>query len=894
MIADSVVKILPQGLALDAVDKNAFLGNVFRRRDAWEVRPGFGQMAQFDTTLLGQNTGNRGYTKQLNSYALKTSWGAVQIISAFTVLGQTSVQGGESQYITGIAINIYDVDTGRRWEEVLHSHTAERNESFTEMPTWRGNYNSSWYQDRQDWVIATDDDHVFFTPFGDRLLFGNKNIGLWCYAPIDIDRTRSAQAFTNRSERDCYEYSESSRCIRLYPTKGGLDFDYLDSAGWPAPTDCTVVEGRLAIASGREVYLSDPGRPNSLMAANVIIVPCRERITAVSEVGGTLVIMTANETWAYRMSGSATATVGASIRRISDTNGCLGPRAKVKIDEQLIFCDDTGIYAYAGGTQLQELSKPLQPLFESEEGISLPLSSFYADEGQTSTTYAQPRSFLRWTGSKSIHMAYEADLDVMLVCMPSQGSALCYSRGAWSVWSLESLASERPDRVEQLSFLPQPNFCATDGRLFVVSAPEEFEPNDQVLSEQNNAKSQSCVIAEWGRGGALDRSVSPYEDMRVFNGHYGNKTPFGGYFIIGMPEVLPAGTPMPRSTAAAEDIYLFPVLLKTDPATTVAPDGLNLLFTFNNNLWAPLFTGTGSGELDFSLPAERIAAKAAYGWGAPTATEEVRCYSGGVVDENGDEIRLRINGNIGGGGWTHAPYLNMAEEKYNPVVWLPFRFIGGPATDAMSLGVTLVSGAWAEGAASGGLGLTWWRSAGLEGSRIYSDAVTQPVDWIIKTDRFKDDDDRQLRMRNVVMRVLSHGERAEKASTWTHGLMNVAFQADWRDWSGQILDMTTYNAVHGKTTLRSRVMNLSGAVVKRLFGDGAGTGDLKWGETATTSGNYLVDDEEVDTLVASASLRGERVAVMLFGHVRGRAERIVVDSMDASIKIVGAARRWGR
>jgi hypothetical protein len=212
----------------------------------------------------------------------------------------------------------------------------------------------------------------------------------------------------------------------------------------------------------------------------------------------------------------------------------------------------------------------------------------------------------------------------------------------------------------------------------------------------------------------------------------------------------------------------------------------------------------------------------------------------------------------------------------------------------MSLGVTLVSGAWVEGAASGGLGLTWWRSAGLEGSRIYSDAVTQPVDWIIKTDRFKDDDDRQLRMRNVIMRVLSHGERAEKASTWTHGLMNVAFQADWRDWSGQILDMTTYNAVHGKTTLRSRVMNLSGAVVKRLFGDGAGTGDLKWGETATTSGNYLVDDEEVDTLIASASLRGERVAVMLFGHVRGRAERIVVDSMDASIKIVGAARRWGR
>ena len=168
------------------------------------------------------------------------------------------------------------------------------------------------------------------------------------------------------------------------------------------------------------------------------------------------------------------------------------------------------------------------------------------------------------------------------------------------------------------------------------------------------------------------------------------------------------------------------------------------------------------------------------------------------------------------------------------------------------------------------------------------------MDWIIKTDRFKDDSGSQIRMRNILMRILSHGQAPEKAATWQHGLLNVAFQADWRDWSGQILDMTTYNVVNAKATLRSRVMSSSSVVVQRLFGNGGGVGNLKWGSSGTIDGNYLVDDEQVDTLVSSASLRGERVAVMLFGHIRGRAERLVVDSMDATIKVVGAARRWGR
>ncbi|GAG24035.1 unnamed protein product, partial [marine sediment metagenome] len=119
------VDLKPAGLKLDQVDKGPFLQNMFKRRNAWEVRAGFGQMAQYDTTLLQYGTGVRGYTKQLGSYALKTWWGATQIVTVMIGNGFTANTVDRSHSIDYYAISIYDVDTNKRWEEVLHQHTGE-------------------------------------------------------------------------------------------------------------------------------------------------------------------------------------------------------------------------------------------------------------------------------------------------------------------------------------------------------------------------------------------------------------------------------------------------------------------------------------------------------------------------------------------------------------------------------------------------------------------------------------------------------------------------------------------------------------------------------------------------------------------------------------------------
>lgn len=888
MLPGDRVPLLPEGLALDQVDKGAFIQNMFRRRGAWEVRSGFGQMAQYDTTLLHAGTGVRGYTRQLGSYALKTWWGATQIVTVLVGNGFTANTASRSHSIDYYAVSIYDVDTNRRWEEVLHRHTGEAGEfSVSEMPAWRCHYQTSKDVDRQTWLLAGDDDHVFFAPFNnDTLLFGNRNMGLWYYNPADYEHTRWQQADGIRGDKFTWEYGESSRVARVFPQPGQYEdaVAYLDTATFPTPTDAVMVGGRLAIADERSVYLSDVGRANSIAGINVLDVPSDERITALGEVGGVLVIWTPNETFVYRPSVGVNAAQG-DLRRLSDDVGCLGPLSKTRMETQLVWADSTGIYAFNGGLQMQSIGGPLQPIFENEEGVSLPLSSFYANDGQTSTSFDQPQSFVRWPNDATVHMDYESDLGLLFVGLPESNCVLVNSRGGWSVWSTESLASENADRVQARRGLPQPYLCVRDGRVFCVAGMETASPTDAVASE--DWVSYSYIIAEWGRGGGLDRSVNQFEDMRAFNGYYDQTPTDDGYFVFGSPVKLPSHFQLPDRSPVG-DVYLLPILVKPDPATGYAPAAIDLRFTFDNTEWTPVFT-TVTGELAFMLPANISKTLYAWGWSAPNATEEVRCYNGGgAVDETGNEIRCKFNGAKvlpAAQQWFFKPNIPMGQDRLNGLIWLPF-YRNNTGNDAMSMGITVTT-ATMDATAHGD---TVWDYAQTTLTHNDND-VAQPVDWVLKSGRIATEDRAQVRLRNVQMRLLTHGEKTTEtvANNWARGLLNIAFQGDWRDWSGQVVDMATYNAVFGKTPLRDRMVDASSNLAKRLF-----NGVPTWGASGTNSGNYLVDDEQVDTQVVSSSLRGESLAVMLFGHIKSRAEKVVVDDFVGYLRRVGKPRRWGR
>jgi hypothetical protein len=123
--------------------------------------------------------------------------------------------------------------------------------------------------------------------------------------------------------------------------------------------------------------------------------------------------------------------------------------------------------------------------------------------------------------------------------------------------------------------------------------------------------------------------------------------------------------------------------------------------------------------------------------------------------------------------------------------------------------------------------------------------------------------------------------------------------SDWNSWTSQIIshdgadvNNPALENVLSKGTIRTRLRNTATDTnSERTFNNTA-----TWSDTVTTStGNYLVDEEEVDSIQVSDALKGEYVDIMVFGMIRNRAEAITIDSVRAQvIPLKNATRRRGR
>ena len=228
------IELLGDGIKADSPTKGAFALNMLYRRNAWEVRRGFGQVTELDTTMrAGQQVaagswpdGTRwGYIEHIGSYGMTTSFGHEQIISVFTanvwtgdrrgqLLADSSTAQQLSKWLPIYVVDIYDVTTGDRWEEPIFRHTSEYGNSETsvlEMPDWRGTYETWWRtdlvsqvtsggfpgifvvgpqapdsfnEDQQQWVTVNEPaQQFFFHELDDVLYMGNDATGLLAYRP---------------------------------------------------------------------------------------------------------------------------------------------------------------------------------------------------------------------------------------------------------------------------------------------------------------------------------------------------------------------------------------------------------------------------------------------------------------------------------------------------------------------------------------------------------------------------------------------------------------------------------------------------------------------------------------------------------------------------------------
>ena len=541
------VELLGAGVQADSPSKGSFALNMLYRRNSWEVRRGFGQVTELDTTLRAAPVNDAdakwGYIEHLGSYPMLTSFGHQQIVSVFTAqvytgdrLPDTSApinNSTMSQNTSVYVVDIYDVTTGDRWEEPIFRHTAEFGStefSRLEMPEWHGHYETWWtngwgatgttiypiapgshLHDRQKWIVARDKPQpFFFTELDDILYLGNDDTGLLAYIPCVFRGRRRGinnlsvlgrdkQVTTVYDRSWAPPYSETSVVINAVASDGPFSdgITYLSRSEFPTPRGGDNIDGRLVLFDESNVYFSDVGFPTSIAADNVMLVPSEDSITAVKEHNGNLLIFTATETWYYQPSNGFVASAGRLVR-IAEGVGCLSDSAVVSARESIIWMDKRGVYTLGGNLTPEYISGPVEPFFN--DYLSNPVTNYFVENGDIPAPPIKDQTGVSFKLTGTAAAAYYRELDLVVFTVPQINAALCLSGGKWSVWSMETMVNDNAASgvdVGVTANIQSPWAVAFDDGLYLVgSVPPDKDGQAlaDVYTATFNTESRSCLL----------------------------------------------------------------------------------------------------------------------------------------------------------------------------------------------------------------------------------------------------------------------------------------------------------------------------------------------------------------------------------------------------------------
>lgn len=954
------IELLGDGIRADSPTKGAFALNMLYRRNSWEVRRGFGQVVELDTTMGAIFSGSQakvwGYDEHLGSYLMKTSFGHEQVISVFLAKVLTGDRQPDtttpinnstlSQFMPIYVVDIYDLTTNDRWEEPIFRHTAEFGDSPTtrmEMPDWHGHYETFWrakvvntgavlppntlmptapdsvLEDRQDWLIASEPaQQFFFTELDDILYLGNKDTGLLAYIPAvfrgrrlganNLSRRGRHKQVTTVYERGAAPpYSESSVVINAVASDGPFSdgITYLNRTEFPSPRGGGNIAGRLVLFDEYALYFSDVGYPTSVAADNVMFVPSESPITAVKQHNGNLIIFTNNETWYYQPSAGFVATTGRLVK-LAEGVGCLGEGAVVAAGDSLVWMGPKGVYTLGGNLQIQEISEPIEPFFN--DFISNPVTNYFVSNGElTAPIPDQTDAIVRLVGS--VNAAYSQKLDAVIFSIPERNAMLYYGSGKWSLWSTDSMVTTaHPAVVGETNHIKTPWVMASEDGVYLVGSLPKNEPGQDMtaLSANDYTRSRSYYVLKYGRGGAVDRSVEAVEDYREVVGRWRSvdeKTAAAPlapidtdhYIYFGKPVPIPQGMALGpiggtvTTDGAVDGSMWMPIDLAPgyrSHAATYAFGGIErmtLSFLFDNTNWAPV-VAPGTANIQFFLPPERQPTLG--GWTATVA---------------GNTINVDFVG--AAGAWAFAPQMALQRRRLNRAIYIPFK----PITSATTVGVvTTITTKTIQDTSGVNLDMRAfiWDQTRILDDRHEDNDVAQSVDWAYKSAPVKTPDAVQIKGRGLYMDVMSHGPAVPThrlAENWPFGLLNVLSAPDTKGWSSQVVDMvnTKYpasvknNATIG--TIRTRYAQTSTSALTTSTFNNA-TGAPVWGDPANPMVNnaLLVGDEEVSQLAVSDSVRGESFTYMVWGSIQNKAERIILGSVRAVMRVLGGKHRRGR
>ena len=101
--------------------------------------------------------------------------------------------------------------------------------------------------------------------------------------------------------------------------------------------------------------------------------------------------------------------------------------------------------------------------------------------------------------------------------------------------------------------------------------------------------------------------------------------------------------------------------------------------------------------------------------------------------------------------------------------------------------------------------------------------------------------------------------------------------------------------VVGKNTLRTRyARNTSTALTTNTFNTANGPIYGTPGAAMGTNRPEIVADEEIGQLAVSDSVRGQSFTYTMWGSLQNKAERVILESARAVMRILGGKKRRGR
>jgi hypothetical protein len=817
--------ILAGGIKATAPTPGSYALNMIHRQGAWEVRKGFGQLAQYDTSMSTNPAGATaewGYARHVGSYLMETAFGHTQIVSVLestnmaanvSEIGTTAAGKQGNWQVSIYCVSIHDVTTGERWEEPIYRHTSEGNPTVMQLYKRMGQDTTSRDRDAQAWIAHTDSP-VWFAEFDDRLLFGNNAMGIMMYSPSTFSGNRRKAVDLSSGNEFASGHCESAVVVRVAPSRGlawisGAGLEYLTESMVGHPVAAVSYGDRVVYASGRMLYFSDPFYPTSLLVGNSFDVPSNTEITALSVIGDQLIIFTSDQVWGFRAPPDTLVTQGRGASLIMDGVGCLGPNAVTSLGSAIVWCDTSGVYIIDGSGAPQKISADIEPFFTGF--ITDPATSWYPLQGAVGTDAPAQRNLTLSLKPELVSLAYSEKLDALFLSVPDENLTLCFADSQWSVWSFDSNTYQGVGLdVGAVQNIQNPWLLARGDNLFAIGGIDAnaFVDESKRLTAHpstyqdinDDTTARSYYILRYGLGGAIDRSVDD-EDYRGIAGKYRLTIATAGIaagsssdltarsYYDGWVKILPwikvaEGYRFTGGHTANNRTYLLPVSIV--PPRSWSPTALtNLIafdFKFDNAHWVPVFESVGNSRVLLVLPSERLASVT--GYQQSSSVSEVRVYELGTGNLNaaGPVMHVRWDGATAAGSWYHKPGMNLNAQRENIILYIPMT----GKTDAAELsGMTIeplvaatpATLTYTASSLIGALSSAVWEQWAIS-SPNREDNVAQPVDWAYKSDEIGSDTPTRVSARGIAAKVLSHGLGVDVVNAHPQRLFNTLVAAD--------------------------------------------------------------------------------------------------------------------